>query len=232
MLHLLTSALARLRRRPRLERRVWARLLTNQETVCRLKTDDVVVCLRALVTNVSRAGAQLLLTRPLTCHTLLSLELPGALGRPSHAVLARVVHALPRTEGLWDVGCSFAAELSEEELQAFGVKEPSSLTGDRRAQVRRPCALMVTFRPTESPDSAEVIGKAIDISPVGVGLLVRQPVEVGTLLNLELLGEGGQSPLKIRAGVVRTAGPVAGKWTVGCHFVRELTAGELQALPC
>jgi hypothetical protein len=60
--------------------------------------------------------------------------------------------------------------------------------------------------------------------------LVRRPVAVGTLLNVELPTGDGRAPLKVVAGVVRAVGPEDGKWILGCHFVRELTNGEMQAL--
>jgi hypothetical protein len=87
--------------------------------------------------------------------------------------------------------------------------------------------MQVRFYVAKPPESGEEVATTIDISALGIGLAVRRPVEVGALVSLELLRKDGQAPLAVLAGVVRAVGPVDGQWTLGCHFVRELTDSEL-----
>ena len=72
----------------------------------------------ALLEDVSAAGVGLLLGHAVAPGTVLLLQL-GAY-RPGHAFprLARVVHARPRGDGYWIVGCQFTRPLTEAELAA------------------------------------------------------------------------------------------------------------------
>jgi hypothetical protein len=73
--------------------------------------------------------------------------------------------------------------------------------------------------------SAEVL----DISPNGMGLLVNRPVEVGTLLNIDLEGGTGRGITTILACVVHVT-PRDGQYSLGCNFIRELSEEELKVL--
>ena len=59
------------------------------------------------------------MSRRFELKTLLAIELLSRSGQPSRRVFARVVHVHRRGDGSWLLGCAFATELSEEDLQAL-----------------------------------------------------------------------------------------------------------------
>ena len=65
---------------------------------------------------------------------------------------------------------------------------------------------------------------------LGVGLLVEQRIEVGSLLNVKMPGPKGRPAYKMLACVVHVANLAEGEWLAGCTFIRELSADELQPL--
>jgi hypothetical protein len=210
---------------------VWARLLTNKETTCRVISSSNAVFLRARVTNISHTGIHFVVDQPLRAETLLSVELPGPADRTWQSVLAYAVHVTPQPCGLWGVGCSFAEELTEEDLLAFGVSRSGQHARDRRASTRYLCSLTIGYSLATSSPQEERLAEVVDVSRRGLCLVVNHLVEVGTLLNLGLPAEEDEKAIwKMLASVVRAVGPVDGKWTLGCHFIEELTDSEFQAL--
>ncbi|MCI0455620.1 MAG: PilZ domain-containing protein [Gemmataceae bacterium] len=66
-----------------------------------------------------------------------------------------------------------------------------------------------------------------DISATGIGLILPQRLEPGTLLSVDLDGV-----CRLLLGRVVHAAPQAGgHWRIGCAFLGQLTLEELQALP-
>ena len=70
----------------------------------------------------------------------------------------------------------------------------------------------------------------VDISANGIGLVVTHPVTIGALLSLELRGTGEPEVLTMLSCVVRVTAHQNETWTLGCNFIRELSAHELKAL--
>ena len=69
-----------------------------------------------------------------------------------------------------------------------------------------------------------------DLSRAGVGLLLGQPVEPGTELDIELLTQQAIVHVAVRARVAHTTRREDGRWLVGCEFLTRLTGEELAAL--
>jgi hypothetical protein len=69
------------------------------------------------IDNVSIGGVGLTLERRFEKGTGLAIELPGSAGNGSYVVLAKVVHVMRNSNGLWTLGCKFVSELSEDEVQ-------------------------------------------------------------------------------------------------------------------
>ena len=77
----------------------------------------------AQIQDISRGGVNLLGNHPFDPGTVLKIELPLTDQVVPVTVLARVVHASAKPNGVWALGCAFVKELREEELQAL-VKGP------------------------------------------------------------------------------------------------------------
>jgi hypothetical protein len=213
------------------ERRARVRYPSNVETTVHPADGAEPVRLSARVRNISRTGINLQVERGFEPGSLLSVELPGPDGRPPYTVLACVVHATPR-DGEWALGCTFARELSDDDLSAFGAKrQRPPRADDHRTWVRFPCHVKAACQ-TVTPDEPEPAWPAqvLNISPSGIGLLVDRPVENGALLSLQLQGAGGQMTHTILACVVHVTAQAAGHWALGCNFIRELSEKELLAL--
>jgi hypothetical protein len=213
------------------ERRVWIRHPCDAQTTCQLvNAPPVGERLAARVQNISRGGISLVVNRRFDPETLLSVELPGPTEHSPSFVLAYVVRVTPYPAGEWSVGCNFATELSDEELRPTGAKRLKSLPCDQRAWVRFPGQVRAAYQRVNPPEAEGRPAQVLDISASGIGLLADDPVEVGTLLNVDLRGPEGEVVLTILACVVRSAAHDGKEWALGCNFIRELTDRELGAL--
>src|SRR5579871_6554445 len=101
------------------DRRVWVRYPCDVEASCQAADLPDSQRLSARVRNISRGGINLVLSCPVEIVAFLSVELPTASPRATSNVLAYVVRLNPVTEGEWSVGCSFAAELNDFDLEPF-----------------------------------------------------------------------------------------------------------------
>jgi hypothetical protein len=215
---------------PSTERRLTVRHVCNVETTLQPAKDVNSIALSAQVSNISRTGIQLIVDRSFQPGEFVSIELAVGGEQPNCNVLAFVVHVKARADGRWGVGCAFASELSDADLESFGARGERSTASDGRLWVRQPCRIRAAFqrvcKPGPEPETAQVL----DISPIGCGLSVERKLEVGTLLSLHLTSAQGQSPLTILSSVVRVALQPDGRVLLGCTFVRELSDTELDAL--
>jgi hypothetical protein len=213
------------------ERRVGVRYPSAVQTTLQPVNGAQPARLSACVRNISRGGANLLVSRALEPGDMVGVDLPSPDSQSTYTVLACVIHATPQSGGDWVVGCTFAQELSDAELRAFGgQRRKSPAPEDQRAWVRFPCrvkatCLLVGAAP-EPPWPVEVL----NISPSGIGLRVERRVETGALLSLDLHDVAGRVTTSILACVVHAAEPRDGCRVLGCNFIRELTDEELRAL--
>lgn len=208
------------------ERRVWIRHRADGDAVCRPANDAVGLQRQpARVRNVSRGGVNLITQVDFEPGALLLVELPGSGEEPAMA-LAYVIHSSALPDNEWSLGCSFAAELSEEDMARFDAQRVRSTAPDKRGWVRFPCNLEASYRPLGEEQRVGV-ARVMDISPSGVGLSVAEPIDVGTLLNLELRSADAHT-LSMLACVVRST-QKGEERVIGCNFIRELTDLELDA---
>jgi hypothetical protein len=210
----------------RIERRAWLRLPSRLFTVCYLSKGPATDPLPCRVHDVSAAGINLVLKRPVEAGTALTVQLPGLVEGFEASVLAHVNHVRMLSNGEWSLGCTLALELDDETLTEFGVRRSEPLPIDQRSWKR--FTLNVPVRYTTIAD-VPLQGNATltDISAVGVGMQVDLPLRVGTALNLHIGGVESDMFLNILACVVRITSHYASNWRVGCTFVRELTEQEL-----
>lgn len=215
---------------------MWVRFPCNIQTSCQPAgggSADPAERLSVRVHDISRGGVSLVAARPFDPGQLLSLELPGA-GPEGTTVLACVVRADPADGGQWTLGCTFSAELSDEDLQLFGARRARPTAPDQRNWVRYSCQAHASFRVVRSDSPEWWSARVLNISASGIALEVSAPLTVGELLSLELRRADDEVVLTTLAGVVRVTAPPpsAGdaERVVGCNFIAELGEKELDAL--
>ena len=211
------------------ERRIWVRHPSTVETVCLPAQNGDTPRLPAKVQNVSLGGINLLMGQQFETGELISIEMPGADQQTSSKVLAYVVHATRQTSGEWSLGCTFARELTDSDLQALGAKRLKAADSDNRKWARFSCELKASYHFLADAEQEKRPASVLNVSASGVGLLVDNEIEAGTLLNVEMQGTSGQAPLTMLACVVHVSRR-DGDWAVGCNFIRELSDRDLQAL--
>src|SRR5205085_7544635 len=157
---------------------------------------------------------------------ILSVELPSVDQGEQQTVLACVVRAVPADEGQWSLGCVFARELSADDLEKFGARKAKAAADDQRSWVRYECGVLATYQHIGDEGRAPEAAHVLNISASGVGLLIKEAVEPGSLLNVTLYGKQGQVVRTILACVVHTTLRTNGELAVGCNFIRELADDE------
>jgi hypothetical protein len=208
------------------ERRVWIRYPANLEAT--FQPAGATNRFPARVRDISRGGANLIAGQPLKPGDLLSLELPDAAGQVQN-VLACIVRITDHGPAEWALGCIFSRELSDDDLQGFGARRQKHTPADQRTWIRFPCEVGASYEVVGTnapPQDAEVL----NISANGVGLLVSESIEAGTLLTVELHSGAGPTVRTILACVVRVSGHGPDRWALGCNFIHELSEEDLQVL--
>jgi hypothetical protein len=214
------------------DRRLWDRHATDLQGNVQVAKKGARDKTLASVRDLSCAGANLLLDRPLAPGQMLSLELPTA-DDVVRTVLAYVVRCIPHRDGTWSLGCLFARELSIMDLNSLGAPKVPASEDDKRIWVRYDCVrcpVRANYRKVGDSAGESQPVQVLDISAAGIGLSVPSPLDAGSLLTLDLLDKSGQKALTILACVVHTTSRVGGEYAVGCNFIRELSEEELQSL--
>ncbi len=106
---------------------------------------------------------------------------------------------------------------------------PTSTDGaptERRARVRFRCERPTVGRVFIANTFRSMSARVLDISAIGVGLLLPEAVPLGTRLNVELEGPA----FEMLAEVVNVAPQPDGGWRCGCDLVWKITDEELQLL--
>jgi hypothetical protein len=211
------------------ERRVWVRYSCGVETTCRPADGPEPERLVARVQDVSRGGINLFVGRPFAAGEMLSVELPGADGACPSTVLACVVWVEARPEGEWSLGCTFAAELGDDDLHWFGAKRVKPPAPDLRSWERFPCTAQASFQLVREPADRSYSAQVVNISPCGVGLLTDAPVRAGELLSVALSDGNGKVVLTTLASVARVTARGDSETLLGCNFIAELGDKEMNA---
>src|SRR5438445_771581 len=98
------------------ERRVWVRHPSDREAVFQAADAPERGRLSARVRDISRGGISFVVEEHFAPGTLLCVELPGNAGPSTSAILAYVIRVVAQPDGGWALGCSFASELTEDDL--------------------------------------------------------------------------------------------------------------------
>jgi serine/threonine-protein kinase len=101
------------------DRRASLRFSCGLRTSARLLGETSKEVWETRIHNVSQNGVGLLCTSPFKRGTVLVVRMPEAATFHVQSLFARVVHASPRDDGGWLIGCTLARRLSEEQVQAL-----------------------------------------------------------------------------------------------------------------
>ena len=101
---------------------------------------------------------------------------------------------------------------------------------NRRATVRYRCTGEARGRVFLADSYRSLAAEVRDLSTGGAGLTLRQPLEAGALLYLELENAGQGLSLELLARVVHASAQASGAWHLGCEFVNQLSPEELRTL--
>lgn len=208
------------------ERRLWGRVPCDLETIIQPANGDPEPSLPARARNVSAGGINLTAAKPFEPGTLLSVALPIGGGTE---VLACVVRCEAIGADQWGLGCTFAAQLSEEDLQTLGARKEKAGPQDQRAWVRYPCNAWAAYQVVRAGGESAGTAAVLDVSASGIAMRAETQLHVGELLSLELRCDGATLVTTL-ASVVRTATDPGGARVVGCNFIRELPDEQVSAL--
>jgi c-di-GMP-binding flagellar brake protein YcgR len=186
--------------------------------------------LSARILDVSSGGIKLAVERAFDQGDLLTLELPTTSGGSSVSVLACVVHAQPEGDAEWILGCRFSAELNEADLSTFGAARSKPDEADGRNWSRFPCEIKAVYQIVPDADTTRHEAKVLNLSAGGVAMLVEDDIRPGALLSAELHAPNGQTVVTILACVVHVAVQSGYERVLGCNFIQELSAHDLEAL--
>jgi hypothetical protein len=210
------------------DRRTWDRLPVERDVTIHVGPSDLSP-ITGRMRDVSRGGIRLVIDRRVESGTMIRVELPLPADRPGATVLACVVHVGPAEGPGYEIGCSFATELSDAELEALGAKRVRAKEGDKRAWSRVPSAGHVVY--TRVQDTPVQCRAGIhNISPTGVAILAEEELTPGHLLEIELKNSAGRTVLAIVACIVYASKVAEGRWLIGCNFIHELSDDEFQAV--
>jgi c-di-GMP-binding flagellar brake protein YcgR len=213
------------------DRRAFDRYPAKAEINLHLANSSDPTRYKAKLRNISRGGINVLVGREFDPGQLLSVELPAADKQSTFTVLVCIIHVAPAGEKEWSIGGTFARELSDEDLVAFGARKQRAARADKRSWQRFPCTLKATYNVVTAPQEATYEAMVLNISASGVGLAVDQCIEAGTLLSVDLMNSTGTVVRTILACVVHAAPfQKEGHWALGCNFIRQLHEEDLQAL--
>lgn len=185
----------------------------------------------ASVRNVSTGGIGLVVPEQLKHGELLSIQLPGKQNAAPVTVLACVVHCRPIDKRTHSIGCTFARELTEEDLACFGASVASRHEKEEQRSRPRTMVELAAGYEVIDDDANEVCpAKVLNISTTGVGLSIGEPLPVGTLINLSLHHVEDHQAKNLLCCVVHASSADDGEYTIGCNFINELAESEFKSL--
>lgn len=103
---------------------------------------------------------------------------------------------------------------------------------ERRRSHRYPVAFSTLIQPAPAPDDSKYQAEVFNVSQGGIGLRAAQGFHVGALLHVSLpqVFPDEQRSGGLLACVVHVSRPTQERWSLGCSFIRDLSADELEAL--
>ncbi len=211
------------------ERRAWGRAPCDVPTRVRPASAASAAWEDVRVRNVSQGGIGLQCPSAHTPGSLLSITVPGA-GEDAE-VLACVVRCDTLSTGDYSVGCTFAAVLDDHDLARFGARRAPGDGDDKRSWKRFPCKAHAFIQKVRAREPAPVRAAVVnDISAGGLAVEAEGDLQVGDLVQIDLIRDD-ETLFSTLASVVRVgAGHAAGRRLVGANFIGELPEDRLARL--
>jgi hypothetical protein len=100
---------------------------------------------------------------------------------------------------------------------------------ERRVAVRFPCTRGVVASSLRTDTDVCLAATVLNLSRRGLGLLVSQPVAVGTIVGVELHSHALQVPCFLLARVMNVREQPGPHWVLGCQLASQLPETDLQA---
>ena len=170
----------------RTDRRSHPRMAFDREVACRIATQVESESFTVRVRNISKGGINILSDQRLRPGTLLHFALPLLQDGTESGVLACVMHTKEEGSKGWSIGCSFSAELDEGDLEELGAKREFAPPGDPRTYARFSIHGYATYQKMRDEKGSIRKAEITNVSASGVGLLVDESLQPGTVLNLGL----------------------------------------------
>jgi hypothetical protein len=101
---------------------------------------------------------------------------------------------------------------------------------ERRSAMRYECNLEITCRAIDSGQEGPWTGRILDLSSVGLGLLLPMPLDRGTILLLDLPVLAAGAVESLIACVMHTRPHEDGGIFTGCVFAEPLSEAEVAVL--
>jgi hypothetical protein len=161
---------------------------------------------------------------------LICVEFKANQTEKEFSALACVVHSTPLPDGCFEHGCTFSAELDESDLSHFGARKEREKGSDQRTWKRFSTQGEVRFKQVLLEEESLQSGKITNISASGVGLIVAESIDPGTVLRLELRRDKNSPAISMMACVVYLSEQSQAGWLIGCNFIHELSSHDLEAL--
>ncbi|GIW81815.1 MAG: hypothetical protein KatS3mg105_3622 [Gemmatales bacterium] len=211
---------------PDTERLAWIRpYRPNADTTTGVPARSV-----AFVRDISLGGITLESSHEFPSGMLLHVDVQSFARPVPVTLLARVIFVSKHRGPNWLLSCCFARELSDDDLRDYGAGRIASEANDGRVWVRFPVQAEASFHSVMSEQHNKWKARIANISAGGIGLFVDRSFEVGSLLNLELLGSKSGIARQVKARVVHCRQQNDGQFLLGCTYVGELSDEELQSL--
>lgn len=99
------------------DRRAWIRFPCDLGSSCRPSIGGDDMSWAARILDISQGGIRLLVERRFESRTILNIELEGENDEGPSSLLVRVVHVSAESGGQWTLGCRFARDLTDKELE-------------------------------------------------------------------------------------------------------------------
>lgn len=212
------------------ERRLWVRYRADLSAQVELPKQQGNRRVHVRVRDMSLGGASFDSSLRFQSGQMITLELPTR-DDESRTVLACVVRCSNGgAANTYNIGCVFSRELSDDDLQLFGAQRVEASGADQRRWQRFDCNWTAFYQVVGEPHKAPCAAQVLNISASGIGLQVSEPLEAGSLVNLDLYDRDGNPVRSILACIVHTTTRANGERAIGCNFIRELAEDELQSL--
>ncbi len=205
------------------ERRAYVRFVCDLETWCQPDRPEAAP-VPVTIEDLSGSGLSLRTDQAFEAGTLLHVQWPGLTEDAHYTVAVCVVRSVGPANGHWTHGCTFVRPLGEDDLQRLGIARQEPGAGDQRRWTRFPSDQRGYYDLVTGTQREQLPARAVDVSPSGIGLLVSQPLEVGSVLSLDVIDRG----LTLLVCVIRLEANYD-DWRAGCSLIRTLSEEELRA---